>query len=223
MAAMPGLTVYNIPPSPPKWDRVGVFYIAWCVAWSTVLLAGMAFCLVNRHNPILRVRGLSLSFPAIALLHVYWILGQITYPIGGTVRMVLAYDIQYFAMGVYFPLGIALFHASNHRFLHIAKLQKQFVHAEPRAGRDLKSTDASWLCRLRNIKYTTKIFLFIGIGMVLQVCCLRSPRCGLASLKTDQHAVSLFSPSECGSLVKNITQPTVFPERGLMACHSRCR
>ncbi|ODM23394.1 hypothetical protein SI65_00983 [Aspergillus cristatus] len=45
-------------------------------------------------------RGLSLSFPAIALLHVYWILGQITYPIDATVPMVLAYDIQYFAMGV---------------------------------------------------------------------------------------------------------------------------
>lgn len=169
MAAMADLTVYNIPTSPPNWDRVGVFYISWCVSWTTLLLAGMIFCLVNRHNPVLRFRGLPLSFPAIALLHVYWILGQITYPIGGTMHMVLAYDIQYFGMGVYFPLGIALFHASNHRFLHIAKLQKRFVHPEIRTERGCNGADSSWLCRLRNMKYTTKISLFVGIGMVFQV------------------------------------------------------
>lgn len=169
MAAMADLTVYNIPTSPPNWDRVGVFYISWCVSWTTLLLAGMIFCLVNRHNPVLRFRGLPLSFSAIALLHVYWILGQITYPIGGTMHMVLAYDIQYFGMGVYFPLGIALFHASNHRFLHIAKLQKQFVHPELRTEHGCNGADSSWLCRLRNIKYTTKISLFVGIGMVFQV------------------------------------------------------
>jgi hypothetical protein len=33
-------------------------------------------------------------------------------------------------MGTWFPLGIALFHASNLRFLHVAKLQKQFARPE---------------------------------------------------------------------------------------------
>ncbi|OJJ83735.1 uncharacterized protein ASPGLDRAFT_35760 [Aspergillus glaucus CBS 516.65] len=169
MAAMADLTVYNLPTSPPNWDRVWVFYIAFCTTWTALLLAGMIFCLVNRHNPILRVRGLSLSFPAITLLHVYWILGQITYLIGGIMHMVLVYDIQYFGMGVYFPLGIALFHASNHCFLHIAKLQKQFVHPELQTQCGCNSADSSWICRLRNLQYMAKISLFVGIGMVFQV------------------------------------------------------
>ncbi|PLB49733.1 hypothetical protein P170DRAFT_447335 [Aspergillus steynii IBT 23096] len=169
MAAVPGLTVYNLPTSPPNWDRVGVFYIAFCSVWTALLLAGMVFCLFNRRVPMLRVRGLPLSFSAIALLHVYWILGQITYPIGATMPTVLAYDIQYFGMGIYFPLGIALFHASNLRFLHVAKLQRQqFAHPELRAGRRCNGSDTSWLCRLRNMDYMKRAFLFIGIGMVLQ-------------------------------------------------------
>ncbi|KAJ5937848.1 hypothetical protein N7454_004190 [Penicillium verhagenii] len=130
MAAMANFTIYNMPTSPPNWDGVGVFYISFCVVWTVLLLAGMVFCLINRHIPILRVRGLPLSFSAIALLHVYWISGQIAYPINKTVQTVLFYDIRYFSMGIYLPLGIALFHASNIRFLHVAKMQKQYVHPE---------------------------------------------------------------------------------------------
>ncbi|KAI9035244.1 G-protein coupled receptor protein [Aspergillus affinis] len=111
----------------------------------------MAFCWYNRRVPILRARGLPLSYSAIALLHVYWILGQITYPIGATMPTILAYDIQYFGMGIYFPLGIALFHASNLRFLHVAKI-----------------SDTSWLCRLLNMDYMKRAFLFIRIGIVFQ-------------------------------------------------------
>lgn len=169
MAAMADLTVYNMPTSSPNLDRVGVFYISFCVIWTTLLLAGMIFCLINRHIPILRVRGLPLSFSAIVLLHLYWILGQILYPVGACFRTVLAYDIQYFAMGIYMPLGIALFQASNLRFLHVAKMQKQFVHHELRAERKCNDTKSSWLSRLKNIDYMKRTLFLIGIGMILQV------------------------------------------------------
>lgn len=170
MAAMAGLTVYNMPTSPPNLDRVGVFYLSFCVIWTTLLLAGMIFCLVNRHIPILRVRGLPLSFSAITILHVYWILGQISYPVGATVSTVIAYDIQFFAMGIYYPLGIALFQASNIRFLHVAKMQKQFVHPELQPERKCKDANSSWLCRLKNMDYMKRTLSLIGIGIVLQVC-----------------------------------------------------
>ncbi|OJJ38810.1 hypothetical protein ASPWEDRAFT_103198 [Aspergillus wentii DTO 134E9] len=165
---MADLTIYNAPTVPPKYDQVGVFYIAFCVTWSTLLVAGMIFCWFNRHIPIIRIRGLPLSFSAIALLHVYWIMGQITYPVGQAVPTVLAYDLQYFAMGIYYPLGIALFQASNLRFLHVAKMQKQFAHPELRSTRRCNGGDSSWLCRLRNMDYMTRTLTFIGIGMALQ-------------------------------------------------------
>ncbi|OAA62295.1 Regulator of G protein signaling superfamily [Cordyceps fumosorosea ARSEF 2679] len=165
----PGITVYNLPTAPPIWDKLGIFYITWAVAWTTLVFSGMAFCWINRKSPILKIRGLPLSFGAIILLHSYWILAQITYPIAHTMPLVLAYDIQFFFMGIYFPLGIALFHASNLRFLHVAKLQKQFTHPDllrPKT-RGCDGAKTSLLCRLRNMAYTKRIMSFISIGMVL--------------------------------------------------------
>lgn len=169
MADMPKMSLYDVPVAPPMWDRVGIFYISFCATWTSLVLAGMTFCIVNRHNPIIKIRGLPLSFSAVALLHCYWILAQITYPIGRTMNVILAYDIQYFIMGIYFPLGIALFHASNLRFLHIAKLQKQFTHPALRSAGGCNGSKTSLLCRLRNLSYTAKVMVFIGIGMVAQV------------------------------------------------------
>lgn len=166
----PGITVYNLPTSPPVWDRLGIFYITWAAVWTTLVFSGMAFCWINRKSPVLKIRGLHLSFPAIILLHSYWILAQITYPIAHTMPLVLAYDIQFFFMGIYFPLGIALFHASNLRFLHIAKLQKQFTHPALRLkAKGCNGSSSSWLCRLRNMSYTKRIMSYISIGMALQV------------------------------------------------------
>ncbi|KAM3468255.1 hypothetical protein MY5147_008124 [Beauveria neobassiana] len=166
----PGTTVYNLPTSPPSWDRLGIFYIAWAAVWTTLVFSSMVFCWINRKSPILRIRGLPLSFGAIVLLHSYWILAQITYPIAHTMPLVLAYDIQFFFMGIYFPLGIALFHASNLRFLHVAKLQKQFTHQALRMkSRGCDGANTSWLCRFRNMGYTKRIMSFISIGMAIQV------------------------------------------------------
>ncbi|KYK54384.1 hypothetical protein DCS_06342 [Drechmeria coniospora] len=167
----PKFTLYSLPTSPALWDRVGVFFISYCAAWSTLVVAGMAFCWFNRHSPVLRLRGLPLSFTAIIFLHAYWILAQITYPIGRTIPVVLAYDIQYFFMGIWFPLGIALFHASNSRFLHVAKLQRQFtLSGAPRPGvAACDGTGRSWLCRLGCVTYTKRVMIFVGDGMALQV------------------------------------------------------
>ncbi|TDZ25659.1 hypothetical protein Cob_v001260 [Colletotrichum orbiculare MAFF 240422] len=172
-AMLASVTIYNLPPAPPRWDSVGVFYISFCAAWTALVLAGMVFCWINRSSPILKLRGLPLSFTAISFLHIYWILAQITYTVGVTMPVVLAYDIQYFAMGTWFPLGIALFHASNSRFLHVAKLQKLHFTGRgdgSRRGRTgCDGAKTSWLCRFRNMDYSKRVMIFIGIGMVAQV------------------------------------------------------
>jgi len=33
-AKMAGLTVYNLPSSPPIWDGVGIFYLSLCIIWA---------------------------------------------------------------------------------------------------------------------------------------------------------------------------------------------
>lgn len=205
MDKVPALTIYNMPPSPPNWDSVGVFYVTFCAVWTTLVFSGMAFCLANRHNPILRLRGIPLSFSAIAFLHCYWVLGQIVYPIGATVPTVLAYDIQYFFMGIWFPLGIALFQASNTRFLHIAKLQKQFTSPHLRAGMGCNGSHSSWLCRLRNMNYTKRIMIFIGFGMIFQVnICLLIILCTMLTI------VRFFLLLVCGWPAASIILRLVF-------------
>ncbi|KAI1763150.1 hypothetical protein GGR53DRAFT_498275 [Hypoxylon sp. FL1150] len=167
--ALPDL--YSIPVSPPNWDTVGKFYISFCVTWTFLLFLGMGFLIANRNNPILKVRALTLSLTAILCLHAYWILAQITYPVGMTLPVIPAYDIQYFFMGIWFPMGIALFHASNTRFLYVAKLQKKYARSPKglRKKQGCNGADTSWLCRIRNLDYPTRILIYIGLAMVVQV------------------------------------------------------
>lgn len=84
--------------------------------------------------------------------------------------VVLAYDIQYFFMGIWFPLGIAVFHGSNLRFLYFAKRQKRWMvdGVDEKDGCDGAGT--SFLCRIRNWPYVRRVMAFIGVGMVAQVC-----------------------------------------------------
>ncbi|KAK2009689.1 integral membrane protein [Colletotrichum eremochloae] len=168
-AALAGLTIYNLPPMPPKWDSIGIFYITFCATWTVIVLAGMAFLWANRKHPILKIRGLPLAFGSIIFLHMYWCMAQITYPIGGTMPVVIAYDVQYFVMGIWFPLGIALFHASNSRFLHVAKLQRlQFTDNGSHYRRGCNGKKSSWLCKFRNMEYGKRLMIFIWIGIVAQ-------------------------------------------------------
>ncbi|KAI1205849.1 uncharacterized protein F4807DRAFT_254375 [Annulohypoxylon truncatum] len=164
-------SLYDLPQSPPNFDKVGTFYIAFCATWTFLLLLGVTFLIVNRKNPILKIRALGLSLTAILFLHLYWILAQITYPIGLTLPVIVAYDVQYFFMGIWFPLGVALFHASNTRFLYVAKRQKQYAQSPKlrRKKQGCNGAATSWLCRLRNMDYPTRILIYIGLGMILQV------------------------------------------------------
>ncbi|KAI1098151.1 hypothetical protein F4804DRAFT_136479 [Jackrogersella minutella] len=171
MADMIQLSLYDLPQSPPNFDAVGRFYIAFCATWTFLLLVGVMFLVLNRSNPILKIRGISLSLTAILFLHIYWILAQITYPIGFTLPILAAYDVQYFFMGIWFPLGVALFHASNTRFLYVAQMQKQYAQSLNirRKKPGCNGADTSWLCRLRNLDYPTKILIYIGIGIIFQI------------------------------------------------------
>jgi hypothetical protein len=164
----PAVTIYTLPTTPPRWDRVGVFYVVFCSIWTTIVVAGMAFCWYNRQLPILKVRALPLSFGAVIFLHLYWIMAQITYPIAGTIPVIIAYDVQYFVMGTWFPMGIALFHAANLQFLRVANLQRQFTHPELKR-RIYTGAPSSVLARMRMMDYNTKVMTFIFAGVVIQV------------------------------------------------------
>ncbi|KKY37978.1 hypothetical protein UCDDA912_g02007 [Diaporthe ampelina] len=104
----------------------------------------MGFLWYRRDTPLLKIRGLSLSFAAIAFLHTYWMVVQMAY-----IANPFPQQAEYWIMGIYLPFGIALFHASNTRFLYIARQQRR--------------------SRLGRLSHTRKMLVVIGTGMVLQL------------------------------------------------------
>ena len=167
------LTAYNAPPQPPRLDSIGIFFIVFVTVWTTLILAAIAFLIVHRDNPIIRLRGLWLSIGAVCFLHPYWMIGNLVVPIFPTMNAIFAYDLQFFFMGIWLPVGIGLFQASNLRFLYVAKLQKQYIRpATPRVGhaRCTKCNhDLSLWQRFWSMSYSRRMYTFVGIGIAIQV------------------------------------------------------
>ncbi|ORY66168.1 uncharacterized protein BCR38DRAFT_408136 [Pseudomassariella vexata] len=153
------------PPQPQaQLDAVGIFWITWASVWTVFILSGMGFLFQNRRMPLLRMRGLPLSFAAVVLLHIYWISVQIGYIIGPFVPD----GAEFWVMGLWLPFGIALFHAANSRFLDVSSAQKKFAVTNARE-KATASSKKTILSRLRCMGHTKRMLVFVGTGMVLQL------------------------------------------------------
>jgi hypothetical protein len=151
---------------PMRFGAVGIFWLTLAGIWTAAVLGGVAFLFHHRHMSFLRIRGLPLSFAAITLLHLYWAAVQLVYTLGHW----FPDGLEYWIMSIWLPFGIALFHASNSRFLHVASLQRRFVGA-PGLGLSSKSAGGSWpwLGRLGRLEYSARMLVFVCIGMAIQV------------------------------------------------------
>jgi hypothetical protein len=124
----------------------------------------MAYLIVRRDTPMLRIRGLGLSLSAIVLLHLYYAPVQF----GTMIGPIMPGDAQFWIMGTLLPCGIALFHASNSRFLYVAKLQEKFVYND-RQFNTFPRRKAGLIARFQRLDYNTRICLLVGIGMIGQI------------------------------------------------------
>ncbi|KAM6508411.1 hypothetical protein FALCPG4_018274 [Fusarium falciforme] len=146
-------------------DGLGIFWIAFALSWTFIVAGGMIFLWRRRDMPILRIRGLPLSFLAIALLHLYW----------GTIQAGYFYfpltspQVEYWIISIYLPCGIALFHVSNSRFLVIAEAQKELLTSDAASIRSKGGNTSSLISHFRPLDYTRKILLLVGAGMGFQV------------------------------------------------------
>ncbi|KAI9152119.1 hypothetical protein HJFPF1_09343 [Paramyrothecium foliicola] len=147
-------------------DAVGIFWIIFAIIWTIFLLCGILYLHANRHIPLLRIRGLPLSFAAVTLLHIYWLAVQLGYIYGS----LMSPGVEFWIMGIWLPCGIALFHASNSQFLYVAAAQKKY--ARPTSiNTDISNIPRSTtlLGRYRQMKYTKRMLVLVGSGMVIQV------------------------------------------------------
>jgi len=145
-----------------KFDGVGIWWTTWASVWTFLVLCGMAYLIRRRDTPILRIRGIWLSLAAVVLLHLYYFSVQLGYVVG----LLAPGDSEYWIMGTYLPLGIALFHASNSRFLYVARAQKKSLNRAADAPAQPRGAAASLLDRF---SYTTKAVICVGLGTVIQV------------------------------------------------------
>lgn len=176
----------------PVVDSLGVFYICFAIVWTLILIGGMVFLYRKRDMPILRIRGLPLSFGAVILLHLYWLAVQAGYIYGAY----MAPGIEFWIMGIWLPFGIALFHASNSRFLYVAEMQKRFIRTgQTDLHRRPGSKKKTLVEKYRLLDYTTKMLTLVCAGMAFQV--------GITKLSVFMNMVSNINscslPSSCSS------------------------
>lgn len=151
-----------------RLDAVGLFFIALASGWTLILVCAMVFLYLKREMPFLRIRGLPLSFAGIAFLHLYWCSVQIGYAIG---PLAPPYA-EYFIMGLWLPIGIGLFQASNSQLLHVAKMQKVYIRRgsiDEDSIRNRKLSRWSIIRKFQLADYAKKMFVYVTIGVIFQV------------------------------------------------------
>ncbi|KAJ5819965.1 hypothetical protein N7474_005556 [Penicillium riverlandense] len=146
---------------------VKIWWICWACVWTVPIGLGFAYLIAHRNTPTLRVRGLGLSLSSVVLLHVYWMSVQFH----STFDAVEPQVSEYWIMGTWLPCGIALFHASNSRFLHVAKQQKKYAQPgnHPIDFRPALRSKNGLIGRFRRLSYTAKVLIVVGISMLVQV------------------------------------------------------
>ena len=153
-----------------RFDGVSIFWIALSCSWTVLVASGMVFLYVNRDMPLLRVRGLPLSFCAVVFLHLYLFTVQQVYMIGP----IMPEQVEFWCMSVYLPFGIALFQASNTQFLHVAKSQKNFVvpgrTIPGKLARKQSASRKGCFGRIAALDYPRRMLVYVGLGMAFQVC-----------------------------------------------------
>jgi len=180
-----------------RYDVVGIWWLTWCGAWTLILAWGMIFLYRKRHTPLIRLRSLSLTFAGIILLHLYWVSVMIAYTYGP-----LAPEIaEYWVMGIWYPFGIALFQASNSQFSHVAKAQSRFakpMKISEKLDEKREEERKGWFSSLRGMEYPKRMFLFVTMGMGVQVSCHRDG--GLTGLLT------CWLACRCGNNLPHLAQ-----------------
>ncbi|KAF4504132.1 hypothetical protein G6O67_008743 [Ophiocordyceps sinensis] len=163
MGSRLGVRAYT--PQATVINPVTIFWICWTCIWTALVVAGMSYLIARRNTPLLRIRGLVLSLSAITLLHLYWMSVQLGLILGPMAPAVA----EFWIMGIYFPFGIALFHASNSRFLHVAQAQKKYARHGVAKKPSGPRRRGGILGLFRRLDYTSKILCVVGLGMLFQL------------------------------------------------------
>jgi hypothetical protein len=127
--------------NPSVLNTTAWIYIAVTITWTVILACGMGFLFYYRKLPGLQLRRLPLVFVSIISLHCYWTVCMLGYIIAPFAPCAAGF----WMMSIYLPIGVAIFHLANSRFLDVASRQSQFTKHTLSIRDNLKlSPQKSW-------------------------------------------------------------------------------
>ena len=158
-----------------RTSTLGWVYICLGAVWTVLLAGGILYLHRHRRLPFLQIRRLPIIFIAVTLLHLYAVVCLVSY----TIHPIIPCDAQFWIMSIYLPFGIALLQAANSQFLYIASQQRRYASYTDLDDMQLSEKsnpiDQSlpWWKRMAERVYrmdrTTRIIIFIGLGMAVEV------------------------------------------------------
>jgi len=152
-----------------NWDDLGKLYAGFIIAWTMILMSGMAWLIWHRQLPSLRMRNIPLAITSVCFLHVYLLKICLAYTTNGHFLCAA----EFWIMSIYLPFGIALFQANLVQLQSISAQQQKLLSLErqssiPKAQPKLSGIKGLWTrwCRLSELQ---KTYTTIGFLMVIQV------------------------------------------------------
>lgn len=153
-----------------NWDDLGKLYAGLIIAWTIILAGGIAWLIVNRRVPSVKIRNVALSVAAVAFLHVYLVKIFLAYTTNGHFTC----SAEFWIMSIYLPFGIALFQANTVQLENISEEQQLLLRRESslsqydirKASRQTRNVWDWW----RSATSAQRTYVYIGIGMLIQVC-----------------------------------------------------
>lgn len=147
-----------------NWDDLGKIYAGFAISWTVILYSGVAWLVAHRNHPYLMMRNIPLAVAATSFLHLYLVKIMLAYTINGHFLC----SVEFWIMSIYLPFGIALFQANQVQLLSISIQQRKLLDGDRRS---IRGPPRVWGLRSiwRSLSALKKTYVFIGIGMLLQV------------------------------------------------------
>jgi hypothetical protein len=151
-----------------NWDDLGKLYASFLIAWTVLLFTGILWLVKHRTLPFLKIRNIPLAITATVFLHVYLIKILLAYTTNGHFLC----SAEFWIMSIYLPFGIAFFQANMMQLLDISTRQRKLLEKDRVSIRQLRQNRGGarglW-SKWRALDSLKKTYVFIGIGMLLQV------------------------------------------------------
>ena len=161
---------------PANYDGYGISNIIVGITYTLALFGACIFLWFHRHHPAVKMRKVPLMILAVFVIHIFCFIVFTVYTLNGAWPC----SVEFWAMNLYFPMGIGLFQAQNQQLLIISRQQTQLITQDmtyrayiPRGRKGGFGRYKYWIARLkfwwRNISAQGKYEGLVFIGMIVQV------------------------------------------------------